>query len=400
MNSVDMGKLFHKYGVYDALQFILSAHESINTAYYCKNLIENLSNEIEKEHEDWRENLEWKPLPENDKVHRLSIDTMPSFSVDIAGIQVSKLFLRDMMIKDFFQYSRNAFDAMAQAANSACLASRAKRIETVDFTKMRDVFQQQTYSTAFPVVSGWFSKVGSASEYNYIDVYCNRTKHTCEIRTKTELPIFGDKKEDTINPFFRQNTNDSVQNDRKEIITTIVSLYSFLSDSYREFVDAIKLEIPKRQFIDNRYYTLSVYQQKMKDTPDSNFSMAYIEANTDINNMPEQIQVLLIAEIQDGNGGSEIVAKNCPFDTIYIKEPSKELSYIGKYVTEDIFGVDELLRFRRYTKVYQNERELPLMLQAMTDEKQKGTYYHANPFVNVITVSDDDSFLNRVSVPF
>lgn len=400
MNGLELGKLLHSFGVYDALQFILSAQRSITTACYCKEFVEKLGNEIEEEHADWLDNWEWQPLEENKRVFELKADGFPSYTTVIAGVEISKFFFRDMMIKDFFQYSRNAFDMMAQAANAACLAFRAKRIESVDFPKMAEVFQQQTYSSTFPIMSGWFSSVNSAQEYDYLNMFCNRTKHTAEVRTNTPLSIIGDKIEPTINPFARSTQNGLVQNDRKEISAEIASLYTFVSESYKEFVDAVKHEIQQRTFVGDRYYTVNVYQQKLKDAPDNGYSIVYIDAVTTAENMPDEIQVLLVAEIHDGDKVQEIQAKNAPFKTIYIKDPTKDHTYLGKYVSEDDIGEDELLRFRKYSKVLNQQGDYPLVFQAMIDPQNKGVFYHSNPFMNITMISDDDDFIKRVSLPF
>ena len=320
--------------------------------------------------------------------------------MDIAGVKISKFFFRDMMIKDFFQYSRNAFDMMAQAANAACLAFKAKKIDKTDFLRMKEVFERQTYSSAFPIMEGWFSKIFNSQEYNYLNMYCNRTKHICDVSTNAPLSFIGSKIEPTINPFAKTIEGVLVQNARKEISKEIPSLYTFVSDSYKEFVDAIKQEIKKRTFVSNRYYSLNVYQQKLIDAPDDAFTIAYIDANTTLENMPDEIQVLFVFEKDDGDNEREIQAKNVPFGTIYIKDPTKENAYIGKYTAEDDIGEDDLLRFRKYKKVIPQQGELPLFLQAMNDPENKGTFYHSNPFFSIITVSDDEDFLKRVSLPF
>ena len=400
MNYLDLGVLLHSFDVYDALQFIQGARKTIITACCCKDFIEKIGDEIEVEHADWLDHWDWKPLEENKNVFELKADEFPAYTMDIAGVKVSKFFFRDMMIKDFFQYSRNAFDMMAQAANAACLASKAKRIESVDFPKMAGVFQQQTYSSMFPTMSGWFSKVNCAQEYLYLDMFCNRTKHTSEVRTKAPLSIIGDKIEPTINPFARSTQNGLVQNDRKEISAEIESIYTFVSDSYSEFVDAVKHEIQQRAFIGDRYYTLNVYQQKLKDSPDNSYSMAYIDAATTAENMPDEIQVLLVAKPQDDNETKEIRAQNAPFNTIYIKDPTKENTYLGKYVAEDDIGEDDLLRFRKYRKVLNQQADYPLAYQAMMDPQNKGVFYHCNPFMRITTISDDNDFLKRISLPF
>ena len=65
-----------------------------------------------------------------------------------------------------------------------------------------------------------------------------------------------------------------------------------------------------------------------------------------------------------------------------------------------VCGDDTFLQYRRYKKEPYHEGTLPLQFQAMKDEKQKGTFYHSNPFMDIRTISDDDEFLKRVQLPF
>lgn len=402
MDQKELGIFLHRHGVYDAHQFIMSARESIITACYCKDLINNISSEIEKEHDEWRNAWEWEPVAGNGKMFRMNIrgDSFPAQTIDIAGVEISKFFLRDMLIRDFFQYSRNAFDAMAQAANAACLASQAMKIEDVDFGHMMRFFQKESNAQKYPDISSWFSTVVSSEGYNYIDMYCNRTKHTCGIHNKTSLPMLGTDSEASIKPFFRFNKKkELIQNETKDVVNTTSDLYSFVSHAYQIFMISFKAEVAKNTNAENRYYSLSVFQRKLKGNEDSSFSLAFIEENGCIETMPERIQVLLVSELKDESGTGEIISRNCPFDTIYIKDPSVDNHYIGKYIAEEKTGEDELLRFRNYKKYIPKQGELPLEFQAMCDEKQKGKFYHSNPFFNITTVSDDEQFLSLVNLP-
>lgn len=111
--------------------------------------------------------------------------------------------------------------------------------------------------------------------------------------------------------------------------------------------------------------------------------------------MPDEIEVLLVCEI-DG----EITANNCPINTIYIKDPQTDHNYIGRYITTDICGDDTLLKYRKYQKYPYIEGTLPLCFQAMSEAENKGVFYHANPFMDITTISDDEDFLKRVQLPF
>ena len=364
-------------------------------------MIQGLITEIEEEHADWRSSLEFQPVEGSEGVSRLNIrkDSMPSFDFEFAGVPINKLFLLDKLIQDFFQYSRNAFDSMSQAVNAACLASKAKKIEKVDFPALKSVFCQEPYETAFPAVKEWFAQVSASAEFGYIDMYCNRTKHTNQIKNHLSLPLFGGKSEAVIKPFSRHAKDEVIQNERKEIAEIVPACYEFLSNAYTSFMLTIEQEVEKNDFPQNRYYKLSVYQQKLKDHPEQEFSLAYIETAISFDEMPDEIQVLLTAERAKGAGASYITAMNCPFGTIYVKESSQEHCYIGRYIAETENAEDDLLRFRKYRKEPNLEKGPSLLAKAMMDEKQKGIFYHSNPYVDVHTVSDDPEFGKRVALP-
>lgn len=379
----------------------MGTRHSIITACYCKDMIQGLISEIEEEHADWRSSLEFQPVEGSEGVSRLNIrkDSMPSFDFEFAGVPINKLFLLDKLIQDFFQYSRNAFDSMSQAVNAACLASKAKKIEKVDFPALNRVFNQEPYGTAFPAMKEWFAQVSSSAEFGYIDMYCNRTKHTNHIKNHLSLPLLGGKSEAVIKPFSRHAKDEVIQNERKEIAEIIPACYEFLSKAYALFIQTIKQEVEKVVFPHNRYYKLSVYQQKLKNHPEQEFSLAFIEPAVSFDEMPDEIQVLLTADHEKEADASHITAMNCPFDSIYVKDPSHEHCYLGRYVAETESAEDDLLRFRKYIKEPNIEGGPSVLTKAMMDKKQKGVFYHSNPYVDVYTTSDDPEFQERVSLP-
>lgn len=395
MTRDEFAKLLYDNGVYNTLQFIDSAKGSMLDACYYKDLILELCKDILIENDQWRNSWTIDQIDEKTKWKKVNTGKWPRFETQLLNLTLSKIRLRDMFIKGFFQSCRNTFDEMAQAANAACLAFRAKRIEKVDFPQLAKVFCQQTYCQAFPSISSWFIKIQSSNDYKYIDMYCNRTKHTCSVETKAALPIVGEGKKTTIEPFYRQDSTGTIQNDRKEVVDYLQVAYEFMRDAYKDFIDALTQEVPKKTFTDNRLYTVSVYQKMMKGTPESNFSMAYIVEDPDYDSMPEQIEVLFITEVKQ-----KILSMNCPFYTIYIRSKTNSQEYIGKYEAIDEIGEDSLLRFRKYKKIAHNKDELPLIYQAMIDKRQKDIYYNNNPFVEITTITDDEDFLRRVYLPF
>ena len=394
MTGKELGKFLYDNEVYDAYQFIQNTRKTITTACFCKDMILALITQMEDAHQSWQANLFNKLNQQEDHVKTISITCsgMPSYELSICNVPATIPFLLDKLAKDFFQYIRNAFDCMAQAANAACLASKAKKINTVDFGRMKEVFEQRTYSQAFPDISAWFTSIANSDKLHYIEAFNNRTKHTCDVYLKMSMSILGDKNEITFNPFVQRGQ----QHQKQEVESFLMAVYDFVNSCYTDFILTLKKEIPKQLFNKNRYHKLYIYQQFLKDDSNSSFSMPYILGKTDIANMPETIQVLLIAEISD-----KIYAKNCPFDTIYVKGPKSDFDYIGKYITSDpYYGDDTLIQYRTYSKVPHHANDLPLCFQAMEDPKQKGIFYHKNMFMEITCKSDDDNFQKRIQLPF
>lgn len=183
-----------------------------------------------------------------------------------------------------------------------------------------------------------------------------------------------------------------MQFNQKEIEEFIPYIYSFLTECYRTFFDAVMQEIPKETYVYHRFYTLSVYQQYFKDSPESSFSCAFIDVDKDLNSMPDRIQVLLVSELKSNDGNSVIRAMNCPFDRIYVTDSSDGGRCIGEYVTEKTEGEDSLIKFRTYSKICYDDR-VHLAERVLTTEGSNDTFYHNNHFVKLFTKSDDESFL-------
>ena len=392
MTGKELGKFLYDNGVYDTYQFIQNTRKTITTACFCKDTILSLIKRMENEHKSWQENLFVVLNQQENPVKTISItpNGMPSYELSVCDVPITAPFLLDKLTKDFFQYVRNAFDCMAQAANTACLATKAKKINTVDFGQMKKVFTQQTYSQMFSSISAWFTTIANSDKFHYIEAFNNRTKHTCDVYLKMSMALLSDKNEISINPFLHRE-----QYQNQDVASFLMAVYDFVSSCYVDFLSILKQEISKQAFVENRYHKICIFQQKLKDSPDSGFSMPYIVGTTDIANMPEAIQVLLLVERSD-----KIYAKNCPFDTIYIKGPNGDFDYIGKYITSDSFGDDTLVHYRTYSKVPHNSNDIPLCFQAMEDPKQKGIFYHANMFMDINTISDDDDFIKRTQLTF
>ena len=393
MTGSEWNKFLYHNEICDAYQYISNARKTIGIALFCKELIISLISKMEHAHNEWQNALFEQLFNKKDKIKSITITTsnIPSYDLDICGIETTAPFLLDKLTKDFFQYIRNSFDCMSQAVNASCLASQAKNIERVDFNLMKGIFEKQTKAQMFPEISSWYEKIAKSDEFSYIEAYNNRTKHICDIYLKLSMVIIGGENESTINPSLKKG----MQHQRQSVSEYLTSIYDFTSNSYSELLSKLKAEIPKKQLVKNRFHTVNVYQQKFKSDVENGYSIVYIDATTDISNMPDEIEVLLAHEI-DG----EIIANNCPINTIYIKEPKTDHNYLGRYIANDIYGNDTLLKYRKYKKYPYIEGTLPLRFQAMTEADNKGVFYHINPFMNIITTSDDEDFLKSVQLPF
>lgn len=69
---------------------------------------------------------------------------------------------------------------------------------------------------------------------------------------------------------------------------------------------------------------------------------------------------------------------------------------LGRYKAEDVIGDDCLLHYRKYRK----DTEVIGGICMFYEQQEKTVFYHANPYFNVESVSDDDAFLTRTSIPF
>ena len=397
MAEPTLEKLLYDNSIYNAWQFVVNTAKTLHTADYCKKTIIALIRQMELEHSNWMNSLS-QQLDEQNKEdgvnRRISIKSndLPDHKVSIAGEEVDISFLLNKLTKDFFQYSRNAFDCMSQVVNAACLANKAKKLEKIDFGAMHGILNQATYSVDFPDIKAWYDIVAVCPEFVYIDAFCNRTKHTCDVYLKVSMALFGAENKTILNPFYQK----SKQHDKQDLETYLSTIYTFVETSFEQFIDVLKTEIVKKRYVDRRYHTLKVYQQKFKDEPSKNFSVVYIDGTSPVTSMPEEIQVLLLAEYADG----EIVSKNSTIDTIYINDPTTSHVFLGKYIATESYGDDTLIKYRKYKREDPIPGSIPVFMQAMLDPENHKVFYHKNPFMDITSVSDDEEFLARIQLPF
>lgn len=381
------------HNIYSAWQFIEYTEKNIATVQYCSDTIKNIIDKMTTKTVRWQQDISSDFVDEVTKdgknVKRLSVTTenAPTYEVRVAGEKIDPWFLFDKLLRDFFQYAMNTFDSMSQIINAGILANKGKKIDSVDIQIMVKCFNQQTYSTAFPKMQSWLNKISQSTEFKYIEAINNRTKHTGDIANKLSMGILGSSNRAEIGPFFRKN----IQHGKNELSDQLLATIDFLNDSWDEFLNVFKEESVRDVYTQNRRHGISgVRQQKLKNEPDKDLSYAYIEANSSFDTMPDELYILLVTERED-----DIYAHECPFNTILVTG-SSNIDVLGRYKAEDVIGDDCLLHYRKYRK----DTEVIGGICMFYEQQEKTVFYHANPYFNVESVSDDDAFLTRTSIPF
>ena len=381
------------HNIYSAWQFIEYTEKNIATVQYCSDTIKNIIDKMTTKTVRWQQDISSDFVDEVTKdgknVKRLFVTTenAPTYEVRVAGEKIDPWFLFDKLLRDFFQYAMNTFDSMSQIINAGILANKGKKIDSVDIQIMVRCFNQQTYSTAFPKMQSWLNKISQSTEFKYIEAINNRTKHTGDIANKLSMGILGSSNRAEIGPFFRKN----IQHGKNELSDQLLATIDFLNDSWDEFLNVFKEESVRDVYTQNRRHGISgVRQQKLKNEPDQDLSYAYIEANSSFDTMPDELYILLVAERED-----DIYAHECPFNTILVTG-SSNIDVLGRYKAEDVIGDDCLLHYRKYRK----DTEVIGGICMFYEQQEKTVFYHANPYFNVESVSDDDAFLTRTSMPF
>ena len=381
------------HNIYSAWQFIEYTEKNIATVQYCSDTIKNIIDKMTTKTVRWQQNISSDFVDEvtedGKNVKHLSVTTenAPTYEVRVAGEKIDPWFLFDKLLRDFFQYTMNTFDSMSQIINAGILANKGKKVDSVDIQIMVRCFNQQTYSAAFPKLQSWLNKISQSTEFKYIEAINNRTKHTGDIANKLSMGILGSSNRAEIGPFFRKD----IQHGKNELSDQLLATLDFLNDSWDEFQNVFKEEFVRDVYVQNRRHGISgVRQQKLKNEPDKDLSYAYIEVNGSFDTMPDELYILLVTERED-----DIYAHECPFNTILVTG-SSNIDVLGRYKAEDVIGDDCLLHYRKYRK----DTEIIGGICMFYEQQEKTVFYHANPYFNVESISDDNEFLTRTSMPF
>ena len=379
--------------IYSSWQFIECTEENIRIVEYCADIINAIFNKMDMETVRWERESFSNPvdgLTEDGKIAKcltLTTDNFPAYELRVMDDRVEPKFLFEKLLRDFFQYTMNAFDSISQIINSGLLANRSKKVDSVDFQTMKDMLNKQTYSANFPKMQAWLNKIASSQEYVYIQAVNNRTKHTAKISIKLSMGILGSPNIGEIGPFFRKEE----QHNSKELSKVLQTVVDFLHASWLDFQTVFSCELKKDVYIQNRRHEISgVRQQKFKDAPDKNLSYAYIKADSTLAAMPDELYILFVREHQE-----DVWACDSTFNTILITAPNSNVDILGRYVAEDNIGNDCLLHYRKYRK-----DDSVVGKKCLIYEQGGNTdFYHSNPFFDIETITDEKEFLAVTPMP-
>jgi hypothetical protein len=340
--SQEYRKFLVEHRVFDSWQFINNARKNISTAAYCQQIIHNLICQMTSEHRAWVEDLNQQMEKQIEEYGIGSVgigpDNMPKFQMDVLGIKADYGFLVDKYIKDFFQYIRNTFDAMAQITNSALLANESKNIEKVDFNKILKILNKPQYSGLFPKTFNLLTDISNSYEFKYTSEFNNLTKHICDAKVIISHQLFGDDVTSKIGPFFKKGQQFNDEN----IVTITNRVLDFIEQQFIRFLDVITEEIKLDTFITGRIHQLGCYGQKIKDDPNSSFAVVFIEVQDSLDELPDELRILLV------NDKDDVLSLNCEYDEILVRDKNEK--YIGQYVKDEDIVNDSLFRYRRYKK--------------------------------------------------
>ena len=338
MTRTEWLKFVYDNDVFDAYQYIDNTKKTLDIVCYCKELIKKLLSKMENDNNRCRTDIFERFLGHSGPIKSatLNVKDFPTYSTTICGIEVNAVFLLEKLIKDFYQYVRNAFDCMSQTANASILGTKAEEIEKVDFNHMKKIFKEnKEYIKMFPNISSWYSKIGESKEYKYINAFNNRTKHICDVNLKFSMSIIGNGDVSEINPFFKNKQ----RYDKKDIMDCIEWVFDFVSKVYSEFMTVLRIEVTKKIFVKNRFHNI------VKTLRTSDADIAIIIDDKSFHDKPEMIELL---PVDNMNGIME--GHNSTFEMVYICAPNQEDSYISYKVVNDVCQDDFLLKYRRYRR--------------------------------------------------
>ncbi len=361
-------KLFlAEHWVFDAWQYIINTKKNIITASYCQKVICALISQMTSEHKSWVNDLNKQVAREIKEfgTGRIGVDLedFPGFQINILGVLTDYPFLVDKLIKDFFQYIRNAFDGMAQIANAALLANESFDVEWVDFKRIRGKLNN-IYSSLFPRSTAFFNSIFNNEEFRYCSNFNNMIKHICDAKVIISHGLFGGKSTYQIGPFFKKGTPF----DEEDICNITGRVLKYIENQYAEFLAIITEEIKLDNFVEGRIHSLAFYGQIIEDDPKNSFTVVFIEVQESLDELPDELRILLVNSVDD-----DVVAVNCGYSEILVRDANGK--NIGQFVCDEEIKDKDLLRYRRYKKdicngtvafINQTKKSIPIKSHFMT----------------------------------
>ena len=132
-DDISFKKALMDHKVYPTWQFIEYARKNIATVQYCYETINSIITKLSMKTLKWEQDL-FSDYVEGvvvggKKYQRVTVttDNAPTYELRVAGEKVDPWFLFDKLLRDFFQYCMNGFDAIGQIANAGLLANNGKK---------------------------------------------------------------------------------------------------------------------------------------------------------------------------------------------------------------------------------------------------------------------------------
>lgn len=175
-----------------------------------------------------------KEIPEEEKYHFPMGDLRP-----MGDINVSRHFLMGLCLKNFFQYTRNAYDYVSQIINEILICEE-KRIVNVDFEKINRAKNISMIGNQDLV--NWLSEINGSEQYKYINDYSNQTKHNYDMGLRESVDTATLDISCKIPGFSKSKEYEAFDGLEK-----MQELHKFVAESLVSFMEIIKHSINEGQ---------------------------------------------------------------------------------------------------------------------------------------------------------
>lgn len=330
-------QLFEEYKMYDAIQYLDNTQKNLATADYCYYFIGKILAHFEEVQKNYHE-VKQATLNRGE-IFFAGENNAIDISIEIMGEPINGHFLLDKYLKDFIQYSRNAFDSISQFINKTVLYSNPLDIEKVDFIKVYLMLKSNhAHLEIFEIVE----KIKTSEEFQYISEFNNKTKHISDTNTNLSFDLLGIGVESKITAFKKRNQTFG----EKNLEELIRSLSDFLKKEFSILVDHIIMEIPKSKLNEKRFHKVDFIAKLTKGEPQNSYVDVFI-IKDDIDMLPEEIEFLFVKKhILKFEG--KFQSRNFPYNEIFVK--NSDGFYIGKFSSLTPYESNKELNYRKFRK--------------------------------------------------